>query len=59
MTKESKKEELIREDTRNIDDEKIIYDFFEDEQSMLSGNIPKPPPMELYDAYMRNKMNNN
>ena len=43
--KEDNKEKFIQPDTRAIDDEEIIKNFFKgDSDSESEGNIPKPPP---------------
>ena len=54
MNKEDKKENFIDQETRNIDDMKIINDFFQDEES-ISENIPKPPPLAFYADFMNNQ----
>ena len=43
--KEDYKEKFIQPDTRAIDDDEIIKNFFKgDSDSEIEGNIPKPPP---------------
>ena len=41
---EEKKEKFIQPDTRAIDDEDIIREFFKGDEEMDNFNIPIPPP---------------
>ena len=55
VNKEDKKEKFIDQEVKDIDDMKIINDFFQDEESISSDNIPKPPPLALYQNYLSNQ----